>query len=125
VIHSLRKVFPNPLMNGFDLQFQHVAWAGFHFYDLVFPLFFFIVGLVLPFSLTRRLEAGANRAEIYRHLVWRLVLLFFLGLVYNGLLDFKFHELRIAGVLQRIAVCYFTTAPGMMNASVRGQAAVC
>jgi predicted acyltransferase len=124
VIHSLRRVFPNPLMNGLDLQFHHVAWVGFHFYDLIFPLFVFIVGLVLPFSVTHRLEAGANRAQIYRHLVRRLVLLFFLGLVYNGLLDFRFHELRIAGVLQRIAVCYFIAALVMMNASVRGQAAV-
>jgi predicted acyltransferase len=91
---------------------------------LIFPLFLFIVGLVLPFSLTRRLEAGANRAEIYRHLVRRLVLLFLLGLVVNGLLDFRLHELRIPGVLQRIAMCYFIAALVMMNASVRGQAVV-
>jgi predicted acyltransferase len=124
VIHSLRKVIHHPLMNGLDLQFQHVAWQGFHFEDLIFPLFLFIVGLVLPFSLTRRLEAGANRPQIYRHQVRRLVLLFFLGLVYNGLLDFRFHQLRIPGVLQRIAVCYFIAALVMMNTRVRGQAAV-
>jgi serine/threonine protein kinase len=61
VIHSFGKVFPNPLMNGLDLQFRRVAWAGFHCYDLIFPFFLFIVGVVLPFSLARRLEAGANR----------------------------------------------------------------
>jgi predicted acyltransferase len=124
VIHSLHKVIHHPLMNGLDLQFQHVAWEGFRFYDLIFPLFLFIVGLVLPFSLTRRLEAGAKRGEIYRHLVRRLVLLFLLGLVVNGLLDFRWHELRLPGVLQRIAVCYFIAALVMMNAGVRGQAAV-
>jgi len=124
VIHSLHKLIHHPLMDALDRQFQHAAWQGFRFYDLIFPLFLFIVGVVLPFSLTRRLEAGANRVEIYKHLVRRLVLLFFLGLVYNGLLDFRFHELRIPGVLQRIAVCYFIAALVMMNTRVRGQAAV-
>jgi len=124
VIHSLRKVNHSSLVNGLSLQFRHVAWQGFRFYDLIFPLFLFIVGLVLPFSLTRRLEAGASRSEIYWHLGRRLILLFFLGLVYNGLLDFNFHELRIPGVLQRIAVCYFVAALVMMNTGVRGQAAV-
>jgi len=124
IIHNLYKLFPYPLMKGLHLQFEHVPWQGFHFEDLIFPLFLFIVGVVLPFSVTRRLEAGANRAQIYWHLARRLVLLFLLGLVVNGLLNFRFHELRIPGVLQRIAVCYFVAALVMMNASVRGQAAV-
>ena len=124
VIHSLCQVIHHPLMNKLDLQFEHVAWAGFRFYDLIFPLFLFIVGVVLPFSITRRLEAGANRKEIYKHLVRRLVVLFILGLVVNGLLAFNFHELRIPGVLQRIAICYFIAGLVMMNAGVRGQAAV-
>ena len=123
VLDSLRKVIHGPVMDAVNRQFEHMAWQGFHFEDLIFPLFLFIVGVVLPFSLTRRLEAGANRAQIYKHLVRRLVLLFFLGLVYNGLLDFKFHELRIAGVLQRIAICYFIAALVVMNTRVRGQAA--
>jgi predicted acyltransferase len=124
VIHSLCRLFPTPFMQGLSTQFEHVTWAGFRFYDLIFPLFLFIVGVVLPFSITRRLEAGANRAQIYGHLVRRLLLLFFLGLVVNGFLNFNFHQLRIAGVLQRIAICYFLAALVMMNASVRGQAAV-
>ena len=61
VIHSLHKLIRHPLMDALNLQFQHVEWQGFRFYDLIFPLFLFIVGLVLPFSLTRRLEAGASR----------------------------------------------------------------
>jgi len=124
VFDGLRKVVHGPFMDAINRQFDHMPWQGFHFEDLIFPLFLFIVGLVLPFSLTRRLEAGANRATIYKHLIRRLLLLFFLGLITNGLLDFKFHELRIAGVLQRIAVCYFIAALVVMNSSVRGQAAV-
>ncbi len=124
IIHALYKVLPNRFTQALDTQFQHVHWEGFHFYDLIFPLFLFVVGAVLPFSLTRRLEAGADRRQLYGHLVWRLLLLFLLGLVYNGLLDFNFPHLRSPGVLQRIAVCYFLAALVVMNLKVRGQAAV-
>ena len=34
-------------------QFEHVEWEGFRFYDLIFPLFLFLVGVVLPFSLRK------------------------------------------------------------------------
>jgi predicted acyltransferase len=123
IIHALHKMAPGHATNLLNLQFEHVQWAGFHFYDLIFPLFLFVVGVVLPFSLTKRLEAGASRGRLYRHLVKRLVVLFALGLVYNGLLDFNFHHLRIAGVLQRIALCYFFAALIVMNTKIRGQAA--
>lgn len=122
IIHSLYAAYRNPATEALERQFHHVPWEGFRFYDLIFPLFLFIVGVVLPFSLTRRLERGASRRKIYRHLVRRLVLLFVLGLVYEGLLDFNFHELRIAGVLQRIAICYFIAALIVMNTRIRGQA---
>ena len=124
LIHSLHRTLDASWTAALDTQLQHVPWEGFHFEDLIFPLFMFIVGVVLPFSLTRRLERGASRAGLYRHLVQRLVLLFFLGLIYNGLLDFQFHDLRIAGVLQRIALGYFFAALLVMNTSVRGQAIV-
>src|SRR5437773_11814770 len=43
-------------------QLEHVPWEGFHFYDLIFPLFVFIVGVSLVFSLTKTLEQ-AGRGE--------------------------------------------------------------
>jgi len=122
LIHALFKAAPIPILALLADQFRHVDWEGFHFYDLIFPLFIFIAGLVLPFSLTRRLEAGANRRELYQHAWRRLFLLFFMGLIANGLLDLNFHELRILGVLQRIAIAYFFATLIVMNFSVRGQA---
>jgi len=122
LIYHLSKAAPIPLMVALARQFEHVEWEGFHFYDLIFPLFVFIVGLVLPFSLTRRLEAGANRRELYQHALRRLFMLFFFGLLANGLLDLNFPELRILGVLQRIAIAYFFATLLVMNFKVRGQA---
>jgi predicted acyltransferase len=122
LVYHLSRAVPIPLTLMLAGQFRHVDWEGFHFYDLIFPLFVFIVGLVLPFSLTRRLEAGADRHELYRHAVRRLFLLFFLGLLANGLLDLNFHDLRLLGVLQRIAIAYFFATLLVMNLDVRGQA---
>ncbi|HXH51687.1 MAG TPA: DUF5009 domain-containing protein, partial [Terriglobia bacterium] len=123
IIHALHKMSPGATTDLLSVQFEHVQWAGFHFYDLIFPLFLFVVGVVLPFSISRHLEEGANRGQLYRRIVRRLVILFVLGLVYNHLLDFNFHHLRIAGVLQRIALCYFFSALIVMNTKVRGQIA--
>ena len=122
IIHAIYKVWPNATTAALDAQFEHVPWIGFHFYDLIFALFVFMVGVVLPFSLTRRMEGGANRGQLYRHAFQRFILLFLFGLIYNGLLDFNIHTLRIPGVLQRIAICYLVAALVMMNTNIRGQA---
>ncbi|HEV2380386.1 MAG TPA: DUF5009 domain-containing protein [Terriglobia bacterium] len=121
LIHSLHSAHPTPFTAALSTQFEHVAWAGFHFYDLIFPLFVFVVGLVLPFSLTRRLEEGCDRRQLYLHAVRRLGILLLFGLLYNGLLDFNFHQLRLSGVLQRIAIAYFCATLLTMNLKLRGQ----
>src|SRR5881296_247926 len=43
-------------------QLEHAEWQGFHFYDLIFPLFVFMVGVSMVFSLTKTIER-AGRAE--------------------------------------------------------------
>ncbi len=89
---------------AFADQFHHVEWEGFRFYDLIFPLFLFLVGVVLPFSLGK-IEVE-NRRAVYWRIVRRTLLLFALGLLSNGVLNFDWKNLRVAGVLQRIAICY-------------------
>src|SRR3954468_10801391 len=39
-------------------QFHHKDWAGFAFYDLIFPLFVFMSGVSIVFSLSRLNEQG-------------------------------------------------------------------
>jgi predicted acyltransferase len=91
-------------------EFDHTAWNGFTFYDLIFPLFLFIVGLVIPFSLAKYREGNINFKNAYIRIITRTIVLFFLGLIANGLLDFNFASMRWSGVLQRIAICYFFAA---------------
>jgi len=103
-------------------QLEHTAWDGFTFYDLIFPLFLFIVGLSMPFAISRRLQRGDDRGALYGHIFKRAVTLFILGLVYNHILALDFSNFRWTGVLQRIAICYLLAALVFMNLRVKGQA---
>jgi predicted acyltransferase len=105
-------------------QLEHVEWAGFHFYDLIFPLFLFLVGVVIPFSLDKHRAGGESRAALYWRIARRTALLFALGLVYNNFLQFDFANQRYAGVLQRIAICYGVAALIVLHTGVRTQAAI-
>ena len=51
LVRAICKLSDYPAVQQFADQFSHVEWEGFRFYDLIFPLFLFLVGVVLPFSL--------------------------------------------------------------------------
>ena len=102
-----------------DHQMEHLPWEGFVFYDLIFPLFIFIVGLVLPLSL-RRYESNPRAA--YPRIARRVALLLLLGWINWGLLQFDIAQMRWPGVLQRIAICYLCTALAVLHLRVKGQA---
>lgn len=124
VFSSLHKVFDNPITAFTANQFEHVGWQGFNFEDLIFPLFLFVVGAVLPFSVLRRIEQGRSRASVYLHILKRTAILILLGLILNGLLRFNWPEMRWPGVLQRIGLCYFFAALLVMNTKWHTQAIV-
>src|SRR5262245_15247146 len=107
-----------------ERQLEHAAWEGFRFYDLIFPLFLFLVGAVIPFSLDRLRERGASPAQIHWRILRRTLLLFGLGLLYNHVLQFDWDNLRVAGVLQRIAICYGIAALIVLHTTRRGQALI-
>jgi predicted acyltransferase len=121
---NLAEVYSHPVTETIQRHLEHVEWEGFHFEDLIFPLFLFIVGVVLPFSFTRRLERGHSRRALYLHIIKRSAVLVLLGLIYNGLLRFDWANMRWPGVLQRIGICYFFAALIVMNTKWRTQAAV-
>jgi predicted acyltransferase len=105
VIHALYKAFPNALTRTLSHQFDHVPWEGFHVYDLIFPMFVFIVGVSMVFSLGKLIRTR-GRAAAVRRVVVRGVVLYLLGLLYYGGLSKDFGGVRLMGVLQRIALAY-------------------
>jgi len=86
-------------------QLDHVAWAGVRFYDLIFPLFVFMVGVAIPYSLDR-IIASSGRGGALQRVARRTALLYLLGLFYYGGFATSLDQLRLLGVLQRIALCY-------------------
>jgi len=124
VFQSLAKVWPTPVTAALGRQMEHAGWAGFHFLDLVFPLFLFLVGVLLPFSLGRRVEQGADRKALYLHIVKRTLLLVVLGLIDYGLLRFDWDQMRWSTVLGRIGICYFFAAWLVIHTGWRTQALV-
>lgn len=101
------------LMRHVAEQLDHVAWEGFRFYDLIFPLFVFVAGVSSVFSLTKAMQDGGSDAALVRVLK-RTLLLYVLGLFYyggfagklleNGDFTGKISDIRLMGVLQRIAI---------------------
>lgn len=110
------------LFNIHTTQFEHAAWNGFTFWDLIFPLFVFIMGISMAYSISKRLERGDSRKALYKHIFIRTLILILLGLIYNGLFDLNFVEQRYAGVLQRIALCYVFSSLIVMNTNKKWQA---
>ena len=86
-------------------QLEHAEWAGFRFYDLIFPLFVFIMGVSTVYSLSRIIERE-GRASATRRVVRRGLLLFAIGILYSGGFASEWPNMRLMGVLNRIALCY-------------------
>ena len=90
-------------------QLQHVQWVGLRFNDLIFPLFLFLMGVSLPFSLDKLIARSGMLAALVR-IVRRSLLLYALGVFCTGGLTDRWPEVQLGGVLQRIAACYLAAA---------------
>lgn len=124
ICRSLPAIKDAPLTRLLARQVEHNPWAGFTFYDLIFPLFLFITGAVMPFSLLKQAEKGESKKRLYAHVARRTLILILLGLIAGGLLDLDFANMRWTGVLQRIGVCYFLVSILILNTKKRTQAGV-
>lgn len=107
LILSLAALLPDGVLRAFIVeQMGHKAWHGLAFYDIIFPLFLFLSGVSLPFSLEKQRSAGKENIEISLKIVRRGLLLVLLGCLYNGLLQFDFDNMRYASVLGRIGLAW-------------------
>lgn len=109
--------------NAVYAPLRHADWNGWTMTDLVFPFFLFIVGVSLTLSFARRIARGDSRAALFRQVVRRSIIIFLLGLLLAGFPYFDFAKIRIPGVLQRIAVCYFCAALIFLTTRLRAQIA--
>jgi predicted acyltransferase len=68
-----------PVINFFQQQLSHVSWEGLHFWDLIQPFFMFIVGVAMPFSLTKRWQRGDSWKKTFYHVLKRCFFLLVIG----------------------------------------------
>ena len=104
--------FADVNLHPFMRQFEHY-WGGFTAYDLIMPLFIFMSGAAVPFALSKRLDGeGRPTAAFWKHVGWRFVMLWLLGMVSQGRLlscdpaQFVY----FSNTLQSIAVGYVIAA---------------
>ena len=108
LVYALNRMSQNPATKFLADQLEHAEWAGFHFYDLIFPMFVFMVGASIVFSLNKIIAQSGRTGAIGR-VVKRGVILFAIGLFYSGGFTNPWPDLRLMGVLNRIALAYLFT----------------
>jgi predicted acyltransferase len=109
IIYALDDFGSNPVIAFFANQVEHREWEGFVFEDFIFPLFAFLVGMAVVFSVGKIIQRE-GKVGAYRRIFKRFALMFLLGIFYNGGFSHGLDGLRLMGVLQRLALCYLATA---------------
>ncbi|MBI3191866.1 MAG: DUF1624 domain-containing protein, partial [Pedosphaera parvula] len=124
IVHALHKVSHAGPVNFLATQLTHASWEGVRFYDLIFPLFVFIIGVSLVFSLSRTVEQH-GKAEAYKRIFRRALLLYLIGILYYGGFAKGVDHIRLLGVLQRLALCYLFAGLLFVTLRLRGMIIAC
>lgn len=100
-------------LNGTLLyQLDHAEWEGMRVWDFVMPLFLFMSGVTMPYSLPKYKMQNGNR-KVWQRVLRRFALLFILGMVVQGnVLALDPDRVYLySNTLQAIAVGYLLTVP--------------
>jgi predicted acyltransferase len=121
ILQTLPEISDNSAFRWFAGQCEHPDWHGFTAYDLIFPMFIFIVGVSMPFSFVRRLEQKGGKKKLLKHVFIRTLILAILGVLLWQSPGGPHPEWGYYSVLYRIGISYFFASLVMMNTSIRGQ----
>lgn len=99
---------------------HHAKWNGLTPTDLVFPFFLFMVGIAITLALGKRKEKGADPKVLVTKIVKRSAIIFMLGIFLALFTGFDFANIRIPGVLQRIALVYLFCSLIFLKISWKG-----
>ena len=107
IVDAIAKNSDAGWLKALDLQMTHVPWNGFHFFDLIFPLFMFISGIAIPYSVKSALSKNTSKSKLILRFLKRMVILIVLGMLYNGVFKDGFANARYASILAQIGIAYF------------------
>lgn len=104
-------------VDAFSNQMTHPPWNGFSFYDFIMPLFLFISGVSLSFSIGKSQRLGLAKTNIYKKVFKRMVILICLGIIYKNapVPFFEPSQIRYSSVLGRIGIATFFTTLLFVN----------
>jgi len=122
-LENLNLAVGSPLTSFLAIQMDHVEWFGFRFYDIIMPLFLFIVGVALPFSFRRRLANDPSISKLWPHILKRVALLWLFGMLVQGhLLTYSVDKFHLySNTLQAIAAGYLIASFVMIYLKVAMQ----
>jgi len=124
ILVGLGKGLNNEWFNQYMLpQINHAHWEGFTAWDLIMPLFLFVVGAVMPFSFAKRLQQGQSKGRLYVHISVRVIILWILGMIAQGqLLEYDLEKLQLySNTLQSIAAGNLIASLILLNLNLRWQ----
>jgi len=78
IVPALLVLAVGPLPAWLAYQFEHPKWVGFSAWDIIMPLFLFIVGVAMPFSFAKRVERGDSKASLYAKIIRRTMILLYM-----------------------------------------------
>jgi predicted acyltransferase len=111
IVHSLKDAINAPWYDRFLHNFEHAQWLGFNAWDLVMPLFMFMAGVSMPFSLLRY-KTESDKSLVYKRIIKRVLLLWLFGMMCQGnLLALNIDHIYLySNTLQAIATGYLISA---------------
>lgn len=120
---GIDNIFHNKISGFIKEQMDHVEWFGFHFYDIIMPLFLFLVGVSMVYSYRKRLSTATSDNPIWRHTIKRILILWFLGMLVQGnLLTYDINHIDFyTNTLQAIASGYLIATIFILYLPVRAQ----
>ena len=121
-MHHLSSAIDTPFFHSFMWCFTHVDWEGFSTWDLIMPLFMFMSGITIPFSLARY-KNGQDQSLVYKRIFKRVILLWIFGMMCQGnLLGLDPHRIYFySNTLQAIATGYLISAILFLHTRIRTQ----
>lgn len=125
VFMALAKAMDVPWMKPIAQQFDHVAWEGFAFWDIIMPLFMFMAGASMPFAFAKYLRSG-DKFSLYRRILKRVALLWIFGMMSQGnLLALNPDKVYLySNTLQAIAMGYLISAIMLIHLKLKWQIAI-
>ena len=110
--HALIELDCQALNDTLLYQLDHAEWEGLRVWDMVMPLFLFMSGVTMPYSLPKYRTLNGD-LRVWQRVLKRFALLFILGMVVQGnVLALDPDRVYIySNTLQAIAVGYLLTVP--------------